>query len=127
MGKEKIGYNGYMKLGYLHPNVFKHNNEVINNYNLPKDYVLIRLSGLDAYHDLDAKGMSKEVLNKIIKILNSNSMKFFISSEKPIGKKYKANLLTISPNDMQDVLFNSSLLVSDSQSMSVEAAILKIF
>ena len=124
--RKKLGYNGYMKLGYLHPNVFRHNNGVIFDYKLPKNYVLIRLSGLAAYHDRDAKGMSEKVLNKIIKLLNLKSIKFFISSEKPIHERYNRHLLKINPSDMHDVLFRSCLLISDSQSMSVEAAILGV-
>ena len=53
---KKIGYNGYMKLGYLHPKIFKPNIKIVQNtYNISGDYVIIRLARLTAHHDIGVR------------------------------------------------------------------------
>jgi predicted glycosyltransferase len=123
---KKVGYDGYMKLGYLHPNIFKLKKECIKYYNLPSKYAIIRLSGLEAYHDKGINGINYNFLNQIILTLQNLECHIFISSETKINANYEKYLLEINPNDMQQVLANSTVLISDSQSMSVEASLLGI-
>lgn len=123
---KKIGYAGYMKLGYLHPNLFKPNIQVVEKYNFPKNYALIRLARLTAHHDFGIKGISNELLDQIISKFNENGLKTYISAEGDVQGKYKQYILKIDPSDMHHVLAFSSLLICDSQSMSVEAAILGV-
>jgi len=123
---KKIGYNGYMKLGYLHPSVFSPNRQIPNNYNLPSKYALIRLSGLSAFHDFGIRGMNNQLLDKIINILEQNHLRVIISSESTIDKRYQKYLIKINSNDMHNILSFSTILISDSQSMSVEAAMLGV-
>jgi uncharacterized protein len=123
---KKIGYSGYMKLGYLHPNIFKVNKEIINKYKLPDKYAIIRLAKLTAHHDFGIKGIDYEVLEQIINILESKRIKVFLSTEGNIDSKYKQYLLNINPNDIHHILAKSQILICDSQSMSVEASILGV-
>lgn len=116
---KKISYAGFMKLAYLHP----------NHFTCPKaEYektVLIRLSNLDAFHDAGIKGFDEEMVKKLIKRL-TGEFKILLSSEKPLGPFFDAYLLRIDPNDMHKVLCQTSILISDSQSMTMEAAMLGI-
>lgn len=123
---KKVGYAGYMKLGYLHPNVFRPDNKIIGEYQLKKDYVIIRLARLTAHHDFGIKGISYDFLEKLISIIERKSMQVYISSEDTLDDKYKQYLLKINPKDMHQVLSFASLLICDSQSMSVEAAMLGV-
>lgn len=123
---KKIGYAGYMKLGYLHPNVFRPDKKVVEEYKLKKDYVIIRLAKLTAHHDFGIKGISYDFLEKLISIIHSKSMQVYISSEDTLDDKYKKYLLKINPKDIHHVLSFASLLICDSQSMSVEAAMLGV-
>jgi len=123
---KKIGYAGFMKLGYLHPNVFSVNKQIIRNYNFSNDYAIIRLAKLTAHHDFGIKGINNEYLDKLISIFEENSIKVFISAEGNISDEYKKYLLMINPNDMHHVLAAASFLICDSQSMSVEAAMLGV-
>ncbi len=50
----------------------------------------------------------------------------YVSSEGALNESLKPYELNINPADMQQVLANSSLLISDSQSMTMEAAMLGI-
>jgi predicted glycosyltransferase len=119
---KKIGYNGYMKLAYLHPYRF------IPNYrqlgfpdSLP--YFLIRLSGLKAHHDFGIGGITDIYLDQIIEKL-SRQGKVYISSEKQLPKKYDKYILHIPASRIHHFLYYAEMLVCDSQSMAVEAAML---
>ncbi len=104
--EKKVGYPGYMKLGYLHPSVFTLDVTVLDNYGI--------------------KGISHNILNKIIEIFQDKKLTVFISSEGNLDEKYHSFLLKIKPCDMHHILASANMLVSDSQSMSVEAAILGV-
>jgi predicted glycosyltransferase len=124
--KKKVGYAGYMKLGYLHPEVFMPNHKILNKYNLQEGYVLIRLAKLTAHHDFGVKGISIEHLNEIIKKCKEKGLRVYISSEAELADIYKIYQTHFEPNDMHHVMSFAALLISDSQSMSVEAAMLGV-
>ena len=125
-GRKKTGYNGYMKLAYLHPNVFQPNKNTIAKYGLPEKYAIIRLAQLTAYHDEGIKGISESLLISIINRLKTNGITPIISAEGNIDKRYHPLLLNIEAMDMHNVLAHAKLLICDSQSMSVEASMLGI-
>jgi uncharacterized protein len=118
--KKKIGYNGYMKLAYLHPKYFSSGVPVTS-----KPYFLIRLSGLNAYHDRGINGLNEQLLDRIIAKISEKG-DVFISSEKKLNTKYARYILKIEYNDLHRFLSNAEMLISDSQSMSMEAAMLGI-
>lgn len=124
--RKKIGYDGYMKLSYLHPNVFQPNPHIISKYHLPKKYVLIRLAQLTAHHDFGALGVTFDLLDKIINVCEHLGFSVFISSEIVLNEEYNRFVIKILPSEMHSLLAYSSLLISDSQSMSVEAAMLGV-
>jgi predicted glycosyltransferase len=115
-----IHYNGYMKLAYLHPRWFTK-----KAAKLMQPYFLIRISKLDAYHDAGINGFNVQFLQQIIKHLQSEGS-VFISSEGPLDETFRGYELKINPSEMQDVLSNAKMLISDSQSMTMEAAMLGI-
>jgi predicted glycosyltransferase len=123
---KKIGYAGYMKLGYLHPNVFKRDPKIPEKYNLLKKYAVIRLAKLTAHHDFGIKGIDESFLDKIISVFEKHSIAVFISAEGRIAEKYRKHLFNINPNDMHQILANAEFLICDSQSMSVEASMLGV-
>lgn len=123
---KKIGYPGYMKLGYLHPNVFKFNPGVALKYGLSAPYVIIRLVKLAAHHDFGIHGIDSSLLDRIIGEVTGRGMRVLISSESELSAQYLPYKLHISPSDMHQVLSRASMLICDSQSMSVEAAMLGI-
>jgi predicted glycosyltransferase len=115
-----IHYDGYMKLAYLHPRWFTKKAAI-----LKQPYFLIRISNLDAYHDSGINGFNLQFLqNVILQLLEKGSV--FISSEGILDESLKPYELKIKPSEMQDVLGNAKMLISDSQSMTMEAAMLGI-
>ena len=49
---KKISYNGYQKLAYLHPNRFYPDKKIKEKYIKEQKYFILRLSALNAYHDI---------------------------------------------------------------------------
>jgi predicted glycosyltransferase len=121
-GRKKIGYEGFMKLSYLHPNDFIPDRSKVA---LPMDkpYFLIRLSKLGAHHDFGMKGIRYEVLDQIIRRLSMLG-NVYISSEKPLPATYTRYALDAPITEIHHYLYYSSMLICDSQSMAVEASVL---
>ena len=120
---KKIGYNGYMKLAYLHPNWFSPNKLLISS-SIKYPYCLIRLSNLSAHHDFLKKGISNKFLEKIISIIEKNGNSVYISSERNLPDNLKKYKLDIPVSNIHHYLYFSRILICDSQSMAVEASIL---
>lgn len=121
---KKIGYEGYMKLAYLHPEHFNPDRSKVKLAN-ETPYFIIRLSGLEAHHDSGIKGISFSVLNKIIKYLSLKG-EVYISSEKQLPTEYNKYKLSIRVQDIHHYLWFSEMLICDSQSMTVEASVLGV-
>ena len=122
--RKKIGYAGYMKLAYLHPNRFSPDRSKLK-LTKRQPYFLIRLSGLAAHHDFGVEGISYELLIKIIDKLSKYG-RVCISSEKELPLRFQRYQLTIPVSDMHHYLFFAQMLICDSQSMAVEAAMLGV-
>lgn len=123
---KKIGYDGYMKLAYLHPQWFQPSEKIVNQYKLKTPFVLIRLAKLMAHHDTNIKGLNIQILRNTIAIAEKNKYQVYISSEIELDKEFEKYRLAIKHTDIHHIMNEASLLVSDSQSMSVEAAILGV-
>lgn len=119
---KKIGYEGYQKLAYLHPNYFSPNPEILKKVG-NEDYFLIRLSGLNAYHDRGAQGFSEEEIHQLINKLEVYGT-VYISAENELPDSLKTYTLKTNIDELHDVLYFAQLLICDSQSTAVEASIL---
>lgn len=115
--KKRVLYDSYQKLAYLHPDNFKPNIETLSKYGLkPYEYAVVRNSALAAHHDSGTKGIGNNLWAEIKTVLSQ--YKIVSSVENKINQ--------IEPWDMHDVLFFTKLLLTDSQSMSVEASVLGV-
>ncbi|AFN75904.1 hypothetical protein MROS_2674 [Melioribacter roseus P3M-2] len=125
---KKIEYDGYQKLAYLHPSVFKPNIEIAKKYlNSLSKYYLIRLVSFSAGHDIEKKhsGLSKSLIIKLINTL-SESGNVYITSERKLIPEFEKYRLKINPKDIHHVMAFADLFISDSQSMTLEAAMLGV-
>lgn len=123
---KKIGYYGYMKLAYLHPNYFIPDKKIVEKYISDDKYCIVRLAQLTAFHDVGIRGLNVNLVLNIIHSAEKYGYKVYISSESELDEQLKAHQLKIRHADIHHVISYASLLVSDSQSMSVEAAILGV-
>lgn len=123
---KKIPYYGYMKLAYLHPNRFIPNRDIAHKYIATDKYCIVRLAQLTAFHDVGIDGLNVELVLAIISQTEKYGYKVYISSESELDNRLKIYQLQIRHSDIHHVMSFASLLISDSQSMSVEAAMLGI-
>jgi predicted glycosyltransferase len=116
--EKRVLHNSFHELAYLHPNNFKPNQKILEKYNLkPFEYIIIRFSSLSAYHDLGIQGLRGNVLLQIEQKLKNYPQ--IVSRE---GTKSH----DIDPWDMHDVLAFAKMIISDSQTMTMEAAVLGV-
>ena len=124
---KKIGYCGYMKLAYLHPHYFSPDVLVLKKYGLEdKKYGIIRLAKLTAHHDTGTNGLNMKIVGDLINICREVGYEVYITSERTLPPKLEKYRMQIEYTDIHHVLAFASLLVSDSQSMSVEASMLGV-
>lgn len=124
--KKAIKYDGYQKLAYLHPNYFQPSREIAQKYlNLEQSNFLIRLSALSAHHDVGIHGISNNDIYELINFLRQYG-NVHLSSERNLPQDLEVYRLKLNPLHIHHVLSHMDLLVSDSQSMSVEASILGV-
>lgn len=120
---KKIAYKGYHESAFLTPKYFQPDEKILNKYNIQRPYCILRFSKLGAYHDNKISGISDNTALKIISKL-AKSYAIYITSEKKLSKEFEKFRLFINPLDIHHILYYSELLVSDSQSMTMEAAVL---
>jgi len=126
--KKAISYSAFHELFYLHPNRFtKDLNTVLDCLNIKeiKPYVIIRLSSLEAHHDLKVTGISESLLKDIINLLKSK-FQIYISSEKSLPEWLTPLKIKINPKNMHQVLSHANFCIADSQTMIAEAAVLGV-
>jgi predicted glycosyltransferase len=115
---KRVFYPSYHELAYLHPDHFQADIDVVKHYDLvPQKYIIVRLSALAAHHDLTAAGISKKMEDQIADLAKD----YRIIYSREVTKENR-----IKPWDMHHVLAYAKMLISDSQSMSIEAAVLGV-
>jgi uncharacterized protein len=122
---KKVPFSGYMKLAYLHPSVFTPNLEIFN-FKLNFKYCIIRTVKLSAHHDNFIRGLNKDLINKLINYFEYKGITVFIDSENLLEKSLVKYKLQIMKNHFHHFLAFAEVVISDSQSLSVEAAMLGV-
>jgi len=122
---KRISYAGYHELAYLHPNDFIPNPDVFSKLGMEpgEPYYIIRLVSMEASHDRGESGLSLSMIRRLIHTLSKNGQ-VFISSEKPVSPEFEIYRFPLSPEDIHDALYYAKMLISDSQTMTIEAAVL---
>lgn len=121
---KKVSYNGYMKLAYLHPSVFTLDPEKIRQTQSGTPFCLIRMAQLSAHHDKRISGLTVQLVEKVIQVLEAKGFCAFLDSEYELPEILEKYRLEIRKNDIHHLMAFATLIISDSQSMSMEAAML---
>jgi predicted glycosyltransferase len=117
-------YQGYHELAYLHPRRFSPEFDKTVSLRRGGDvYSIVRLSRLTAHHDRGIRGMEDGDVDAIVDRL-SREGNVWISAERPVPERFAHMLLPIGPSDIHHALAYARVLVSDSQTMTMEAAVL---
>ena len=124
---KKIAYFGTQKSAYLHPQYFSPDPNVLDKYELSgKRFFIIRLVNFSALHDSihnAYSGLSEHVVEKLIEFLQKKGS-VLINVEKGLNSIFKNYSQRIDPKDMHSLMYYADLLIGDSQSMVIEAALL---
>lgn len=125
--KKAVYYPSFHELFYLHPNRFCLNHTLLNKYchTKKRGFAFIRLSSLQAHHDLNVKGLSDSQLLEIIELLEKKfNLDIVISSEKKLSNNSLSKFCYFFPtSDVHHILASARLLIGDSQTMAAEAAL----
>ncbi|WP_051315438.1 DUF354 domain-containing protein [Algoriphagus terrigena] len=123
---KKIGYEGYHELAYLHPNHFKADPAIVDQYFSHNDnYSIVRFAKLKAHHDTGISGIDVELARVLISKLKLKG-KVFVTSEIELPQDLENYRTRINPLDMHHVLAFAQIYIGDSQTMAAEAGVLGV-
>lgn len=121
-----VKYPGYQELGYLHPDNFTPDKEVVRKYFDPdKPYFVMRFSGLNAHHDVGIRGITNGIAEKVIAILKPHG-DIYITSERELDARFEPYRIAINPLDIHHVMAFAELYIGDSQTMAAESGVLGV-
>jgi uncharacterized protein len=126
-GPKQVKFKSFTELFYLHPKYYSADRDVLSSLNIDKDdrYVLLRFVSWKANHDIGQTGLDLETKRKLLDLLLVHKVKVFVSNEsEEIDLQFRPYLLRIKPELIHDVLAFSELIISESGTMTSEAAIL---
>ena len=125
LGKKQIRVNSFKELAYLHPHYFKPDEGIKGLLGLRdcEDYVLLRFNAFDAVHDFGIGGFSNNDKIRLVCELEKYT-KVFISSESGVPDEIKDRIMKIPKRRIHDAIYYAKMLVTDTQTMTTEAAIL---
>ncbi|MCB0323520.1 MAG: hypothetical protein KDD69_08100 [Bdellovibrionales bacterium] len=123
--KRAVRYPSCHELFYLHPNRFTPDPSIRRRLGLAPDeaYAVVRLSALQAHHDVGMRGVGEELLRQLIRLVEGK-VRLFITSEKPLSGEFESLRCPLPPDEIHHALAFAEFLFGDSQTMTSEAAVL---
>jgi len=125
LGEKHIRIDSFKEMAYLHPNYYKPDKSIRSILGLKdnEEYVLLRFNAFDAAHDAGIRGFSDDDKIRLVKELEKYA-KVFISSETGVPQDIKDRVINFPKSKIHDVVYYAKLLVTDTQTMATESAIL---
>lgn len=120
-----IRHNSLHELAYLHPDHFTPNPDALSHLGVKKGepFFIIRMVDLIAHHDANEKGLSVDEIEALVEDLDQYGQ-VFVNAEGKIPFSLKERAFQAPPTQMHDILAFTKMLISDSQTMTIEAAVL---
>ena len=118
-------YDGFQELAYLHPDRFTPDRSTLREHGVDPDepYFVLRFVSMGAHHDVGLEGLSAATKRRLVEELSEHG-EVYVSSEGPIPDELSAQELPVPPEAMLDLLYDASLMVTDSNTMATEAGLL---
>jgi predicted glycosyltransferase len=125
LGPNHIRLDSYKELMYLHPNHFRADPQIYDELGISRaqKYVIARFNSFSAVHDIGTRGFSTFDKHTLVNELQKYA-KVFISAEGNLPEDLDIYKLPISPHRIHHALNFAEMIISDSGTMTVEAAIL---
>jgi uncharacterized protein len=126
-GTKHLTYPGFHELAYLHPDHFTPDPQVPLSIgiNPSHPFFILRFVSLKAHHDTNAAGLPVEAVEKLVSMLSEKG-RLLITAEGELAPQFKQYQFPLAPEKFHDVLAYSSLYIGDSQTVSIEAAMLGV-
>lgn len=123
LGRKHLRINTYKELFYLHPHYYHPDSTILEALKIKPDekFILFRLVSMTAHHDIGHHGIQDP--EKFVHRMKDYE-KIFITSEKDLPPELEGFRLATPVEKIHDVLYFAHLFISDSQTMTTEAAVL---
>lgn len=120
-----VTHNSYHELAYLHPDQFEPDPSVLLDLGVRsgEPFFILRLVAMKAYHDAGQSGLSYATRKRLIELLSQRG-RVFITVEGELPDEFQPYQLPIPPHQIHHALSYATMLISDSQTMTIEAAVL---
>jgi predicted glycosyltransferase len=118
-------YPGTQKLFYLHRDRFRASPGVPVGLGLRSPFGIVRLSSLTAHHDVNKRGLDRAAVAALAARLRGR-VELHVSTEKADAPPEGTRLLVAPPEDVHHVMAAARFVLSDSQSMTAESALLGV-
>lgn len=121
--KNEIRYNGYHELAYLHPNYFKQDSRVLDDFGLSKadNFIILRFVSWDAHHDISDRGFTN--ILDAVRVLERYG-RIFITSEKKLPEELEKYRISVPSEKIHHLLYFATLYIGESATMASESAML---
>ncbi|MFW9990164.1 MAG: DUF354 domain-containing protein [Candidatus Odinarchaeota archaeon] len=125
LGHNHFRVNSVMEWLYLSPKYFSPSIDIVKTLKLKEgeSYVILRFISWDAYHDLGHKSIDIKMKRHLIELLE-RKYKVFISNEGKLPEEFEKYKLPAPPEYIHEVLMSAKIFISESGTMSSEAALL---
>ncbi len=125
--KKYVCHQSLHELAYLHPDHFIPDANVLHRMGVSpgERYFIVRFVALQAHHDINHRGLSMEARRRLVDLLEKHG-RVFISNEGPMPEEFERFRFPVPASEMHHAMSFASLFVGDSQTMTVEAAVLGI-
>ncbi len=125
--RQYITHTSCHELAYLHPDLYTPDPRILDTLGVAphETFFIVRLVALKAFHDVGQAGLSLAARRKLIQMLSSYG-KVFITAEGQLPEEFRRYQIPLPPERIHDALSYAKLLVSDSQTMTREAAVLGV-
>ncbi len=124
-GRKHLTYPGYQELAYLHPDLYRPSPDVLERLGVEpgERYFIVRLVALRAHHDIGQQGLSHAQARAVVERLLPHG-RVFLSVEGDVPEDLRSHLLPTPVDRIFDVMHYADMIVGDSQTMTIEAAVL---
>jgi len=125
--RNALYYPGYHELAYLHPKRFNPDPAILHKYgvNPEEPYFVLRFNAFTAHHDVHHGGMNLSQKRELVALLENHG-RVFVNTEAQLDPEFERLKMPILPHEMHHFLSFAQMLVSDSQTMTSEAAVLGV-
>ncbi|SMO54033.1 DUF354 domain-containing protein [Halorubrum cibi] len=127
LGKKHYQFHGFCEAAYLHPDVYRPNPGIRDELGLEADeeFVLLRFNAFGSHHDVGQSGFTPDQRRRLIETFAEHAT-VFVSDEGGTrdSDSLPAREFDVHPALLHDALSAARLVVTDTQTVCTEAALL---